>query len=629
MSRRPRSGLRSPSSPPDGGAGYGRVAVALAVAVLTFAVFAPSLWNGFVAWDDEFNFVRNPHYRGLGWAQLTWMFAEAPAWAGHWIPLTWVSFGLDYTLWGLDPFGYHLTNVILHAANAALFLLVAYRLLGSALPSLGEPWRILGASVAALFWALHPLRAESVAWATERRDVLSGLFYLLAVLAYLRMVDVGRRALWLTLSVACFALAMLSKSIVMTLPLILAVLDAYPLRRLPAAGGWTTPEARRVWAEKVPYLAIAAAGGLIALSVVSSAQQFSSAAEYPLVARVAVVVYNLAFYAWTTLVPLGLTHIHELPEPLRWWDAPFLPSALGVAAMTAAVVLARRVWPAGLALWATYVISVLPISGLVIHKNPQIVADRYSYLACLGFALLVGAGACMIGRAAASGAMRPGVVRLALAALTVWIAGLATLTWSQVQVWRDTRTLWTHAVDVNPACAFCANQLGQALHHAGASPQAVEHLARAVALKPDRMAYQRDLGVVLLWLGRPAEAIPHMQLAADRYPSDLDLRARRGIALLRDGRAKEAARYLADVARGRPDNRDALTALGTALLAAGRAAEAVEPLERAVALDAGASEPRVALARAYRALDRREAVAAQLEILRRLDPRLAEEALRR
>ncbi len=571
------------------------------------------------------------------------MFLEAPAWAGHWIPLTWVSFGLDYTLWGLDPFGYHLTNVILHAANAALFLLVAHRLLGSALPSLGGPWRTLGAATAALFFALHPLRAESVAWATERRDVLSGLFYLLALLAYLRMVDTGRRARWLTISVVCFALAMLSKSIVMTLPLILAVLDMYPLRRLPAAGGWTTPAAWRVWAEKVPYLVVAVGGGLIALRVVASAQQFSSSAEYPLVARASVVAYNLAFYAWTTLVPLGLTHIHELPEPLRWWDAPFLPSALGVVATTAAVLLARRVWPAGLTVWATYAISVLPISGLVIHKDPQIVADRYSYLACLGGALLVGAGAGLVGagaglvgagaglvgRAAGSAALRPAVGRLALGVIAAWIAALAMLTWSQVQVWRDTQTLWSHAVEVNPACAFCANQLGHALHHAGASGEAVPLLERAVALKPQRMAYQRDLGVVLLWVGRPADAIPHMRLAADRVPGDLDLRARLGIALLREGRADEAVHYLADVARGRPEDRDVLTALGLSLLAARRPAEAVEPLERAVALDGGAPAPRVALARAYRALDRQEAMAAQLAVLRRLDPRLAEEALRR
>lgn len=592
-------------------------------------MFAPALRNGFVSWDDEFNFIRNPHYRGLGWAQLKWMFGDAPAWAGHWIPLTWVSFGLDYLLWGLDPFGYHLTNVVLHAANAALFFLVARRLLECALPGLDEPWRTLGATTSALFFALHPMRAESVAWATERRDVLSGLFFLLAVLAYLRMVETGRRARWLTVSVGCFALATLSKSIVTTLPLILAVLDVYPLRRLPAAGGWATPAARRVWAEKVPYLAIAAASGVMALRVVSSAQQFASAAEYPLAARASVVAYNLAFYAWTTLVPLGLTHIHELPEPLRWWQAPFLPSALGVGATTVAVVLARRVWPAGVAVWLTYVISVLPISGLVIHKDPQIVADRYSYLACLGLALLVGAGAGLLGRASVAGTLRPAIGRLALGVIAVWLAALAALSWGQVQVWRDSLTLWSHAADVEPACAFCENQLGHALHHAGASADAVPHLERAVALKPGRMAYQRDLGVVLLWLGRPAEAIPHMRLAADRYPTDLDLRARLGVALLREGRADEAARYLADVARGRPDQLDALTALGMALLAAGRPAEAVGPLERAVALDGSAGAARVALARVYRALDRREAMTAQLEALRRLDPRLVEEALRR
>jgi len=154
-----------------------------AIAAVTFAVFAPALQYGFLLWDDDRNFLNNPFYRGLGWTQVRWAFTSAVM--GHWIPVTWLSFGVDHAVWGMNAFGYHLTNVLLHAANAALFYQLGRRLLTLSLPA-ARPWALaLGAAAAALFFAVHPLRVESVAWITERRDVLSALFCLLTVLAYL------------------------------------------------------------------------------------------------------------------------------------------------------------------------------------------------------------------------------------------------------------------------------------------------------------------------------------------------------------------------------------------------------------------------------------------------------------
>jgi hypothetical protein len=143
--------------------------LALGVAALAVAVFLPALGNGFVDWDDELNLTANPQYRGLGWTQLRWMLTSASALGGHWIPLTWLTFALDFTLWGMNPLGYHLTNILLHAATAALFALAALRLLRLGMPGAAEPHLRLGAAAAGLLFALHPLRVESVAWATERR----------------------------------------------------------------------------------------------------------------------------------------------------------------------------------------------------------------------------------------------------------------------------------------------------------------------------------------------------------------------------------------------------------------------------------------------------------------------------
>src|SRR3989442_4886564 len=195
-------------------------------------VFAVGLLNEFVQWDDQVNLVENPHFRGLAPRQLGWMFTTTLM--GHYIPVTWLSFGLDYVLWGMQPAGYHFTNLLLHAANAVLFYRVARRLLAAARPDTSRTALRAGAAVAALFFAVHPLRAESVAWATERRDVLSGLLFLTCVLLYLRAAGTtgARRRGLLALAVGSFPLPALAKSIGMPLPLRLVVLDWHPLRAL-------------------------------------------------------------------------------------------------------------------------------------------------------------------------------------------------------------------------------------------------------------------------------------------------------------------------------------------------------------------------------------------------------------
>src|SRR5882724_6552752 len=188
------------------------------VALVAVACFLPTLRNDFVLWDDDLNFTDNPSYRGLSWRQLRWMFTTVHG--GHYQPLSWVTLGLDYTLWGMNPAGYHLTSVLLHAANAVLFYHVVLALLRRA--AVSGPALVLegAASVGALFFAIHPLRVESVAWASERRDVLSGFFYLIAVLAYLRMQN-GARGRWLAVSLGSFVLSLLSEAWGITLPVVL------------------------------------------------------------------------------------------------------------------------------------------------------------------------------------------------------------------------------------------------------------------------------------------------------------------------------------------------------------------------------------------------------------------------
>ena len=254
------------------------LAVPVLLALVSFVVFLPALEAGFVNWDDDQNFLDNPNYRGLGAAQLRWMFTTFLM--GHYIPLSWVTLGLDYVVWGMRPAGYHLTNLLLHVANAVLFYFMALRLLRASTPgdhADGSLALTLGSGFATLLFAVHPLRAESVAWITERRDVLSGLFYLAAVLAYLRycdgaVSDGSRTRKWYWASLGLFALALLSKAMAVTLPVILLVLDVYPLRRLGGVGGrrpWAS--SRSVVTEKLPFFVLSLAAGVIALVALAHA----------------------------------------------------------------------------------------------------------------------------------------------------------------------------------------------------------------------------------------------------------------------------------------------------------------------------------------------------------------------
>src|SRR5260370_37926699 len=231
----------------------------LVVALLTLTAFLPALRNEFVSWDDVPNLVLNPSYRGLGWTQIKWMWTSQMI--GRYVPVTWMTLGLDYTIWGMNPFGYHLTSILLHAANAVLFYFLALAILAAANRNNGERRTTIryGALFAALLFAVHPLRVESVAWVTERRDVVSGMFYLLSLLAYVRGVgdppSLGIRRKYYFASFGFFVLAVLSKEITVTLPLVLLILDWYALGRLKGAPqGWVALPLRTVWIEKIPFL---------------------------------------------------------------------------------------------------------------------------------------------------------------------------------------------------------------------------------------------------------------------------------------------------------------------------------------------------------------------------------------
>src|SRR5213078_4713540 len=555
--------------------------VPVLVALVTFTAFWPALQNQFVDWDDSKNFVDNPQYRGLAGTHLRWMWTTFHM--GHYAPLTWMTLGLDHVLWGMNPLGYHLTSLLLHAANAVIFYVVVLQILTLALPRLADRGRALGASAgfAALVFAIHPQRVESVVWATERRDVLSGLFYLVTILVYLRAYAreaPGRRSYWL--SVALFGCALLSKSMAVSLPIVLLILDVYPLRRLGGSLGWWSEPARRVYVEKIPFVLLAAAASALAVRAQSLVHSMAPLDQLSVAARLAVSAYGLSFYLWKMIVPSNLSPLYPRPLTVDPWAMPFVLSYGLVLATTGIALALRRRVPGLSAAWSAYVVVLLPVLGIV-QIGSQIAADRYTYLASLGWAILAGAGLGSSWRTSSrSRTGTPTALPLAGIATGVVVA-LGVLTWSQAQVWHDSERLWTHALATGYDSVAAQNNLGRELVGQGKPAEAIEHFQQALRIRPDADAHN-NWGLALAQQGKPAEAIEHFREALRIKPDLAEAHNNWGMALDLQGTLPEAIEHFREALRIEPDLAIAHANWGVVLARQGKPAEATEHFQQAL-----------------------------------------------
>lgn len=516
---------------------------------VTLAVFLPSVRNGWVNWDDADNFLGNPHFRGLGWANMRWILTGSVQDA-HWIPLTWLTLSFDYVIWGMNAAGYHLTSLVIHSANALLCYVLAYRLLEQGFAPGARPGDLrAGALVASLCFALHPLRVESVAWITERRDVLMGLFAFATVLAWLRACRSGpdgrpaRR--WYWTAVGCFAAALLSKAMVVGLPVVLMVLDVYPLRRvgMPDAR-WRTRLVRFVIVEKAPFLLLSAGAVLVTVAIAAERGHATPLSVLGPVPRVAIAAYGIVFYLWKTIVPWPLSPLYTLFRPVAPWSATYVAAALVVASITALTITLRRRWPAGLATWISFVALLLPMLGLV-HSGAQITADRFTYAASAAPAILAGAAIAWSRRAARTGRIAPALGGSVAAAAFVWLVALVALTIPQIGIWKDSVTLWRHAAEVEPESDIPIFYLGWALAEAGRFDEARAHFERSLARVPPELPALRaqflfHLGIVDLQSRQPGPAEARFRDALRLDPEHPAAWIRLGTTLWARGRREEA-----------------------------------------------------------------------------------------
>lgn len=464
---------------------------------------------------------------GLSLENVRWAFTEFHL--GNWHPLTTLSHMLDVTLFGLDPGPQHVVNVVLHAINSILVYLLAQSLLRHRAASLVVAW---------LFMA-HPLRVESVAWIAERKDLLCGLFFLLTLLAYLRHREAPSLRRY-ALVILCFVLALLSKPMAVTLPIVLLLLDYWPLNRLGVA---TAGPRERLWSgasaliiEKLPLFALSLASGIVTL--VAQRGALSTLEGIPIIDRAMNAVLAYAVYLRDTLLPTELAAFYPY-TPVEVWTE-FLPALLLLVGISIAALAQSRKRPWLLIGWLWYVVTLLPVIGLV-HVGSQSHADRYTYLPSIGLYLALGAALATLGVA------RWRTAALALAPLALFLAAIA---WIQVGYWSGPLMIFTRVIDVAGDNYFARVNLASHMVSIGHIEEAEIHAMRAVELGPDRATTHEKLAHVRLSQGRFAEAEMGFRTSLALAPNDATVMNHLAFSLERQGRREEArALYEEAIAR--------------------------------------------------------------------------------
>lgn len=526
---------------------------ALALLLLTILAYWPALGNDFVPFDDVIYVLENPPVRdGLQPESIAWAFSTYHG--GNWHPLTWLSHMLDATVYGLDPFGHHLSSILGHML-ASVLLLLALRSLTGAL------WR--GFAVAVLF-AVHPLHVESVAWISERKDVLCAIFWFAALWTYARYVRAP--SFWRYLLVALlFALGLMAKSMIVTLPLLLLVLDYWPLGRFGERGAWSWRQAWRLVLEKLPLLAMTLGISLATMIAQGQYGAMNSWEVLPLEMRVFNALRAYLAYLGKTFWPEGLAVLYPFPEQVLLWQELLFAGAL--ALITLGCVWMARKAPYLLTGWLWYLGTLVPVIGIV-QVGIQSMADRYTYVPLVGvFLALVWGGADLAARI-------PRGRVVALVGLALVAALLISATWRQSAVWKDGETLLAHALAVVPEHHEARYNLGGVLHTKGDHAGAVKHLEPYVRTHPHNARAVEMLVQSLLALERYRQMLPYLELALRHHPGDPRLLAMQGYALYKLGAFEQAAASLkASLAKNKKQPRTEVL-LGLSLLWMGQMEEA-------------------------------------------------------
>ena len=562
---------------------------ALLVAVLTFIIYLPALQNDFVNWDDHRFIYENRHITKLDSEFIRWAFTDREM---QWSPLRWLSHAVDYKIWKLNPMGHHLSNVLLHGLNTFLVVVLVIGIFRAVeaqrlpSPAQGEDkgfWRraFISGIITGLFFGLHPLRVESVAWVSARKDVLYAFFFLLSLILYLRYVSFsgGKRSkYYYILCLLCFIMALISKAMAVTLPFVLILLDVYPLKRLNTKSGGS------VLLEKVPFFGLSLVLITVMVHEKIGAVTPLKAATYS--ERILVAFKSLSFYLLKTIWPGGLSPFYPYPKSISYLSFEYLFSIVLVAVISIFCIMAwKKGWKVFLAVWSFYVITLLPILG-IIHVGSQVVADRYAYIASMGPFLLIGLGmSVMWERTYDRGRSLLLNRKLIIIVSVLIVALLSILTIRQIRVWSNSITLWTHELEKYPDEEIAYINRSAGYVDSGDYMKALKDLDRSIALNPDFKEAYIHRGIVYYALEKNQDAIKDFSRAIELNPAEARTYSNRGTVYVKLGSLQQAIGDFDRAIELNPEDAEAYNNRGNTYADSGDNQQAIRDFSRAIELD--------------------------------------------
>jgi tetratricopeptide (TPR) repeat protein len=570
------------------------------VSLITLVVYLSVLRNDFVSWDDDAYVMNNYHILSLNWTFMRWAFFSF--YESNWHPLTWVSHALDYAVWGLNPLGHHLTNIVLHAINTSLVVVLCIRLMKTcnersapdkkASTLLDERRTMIAAGVAGLLFGLHPVHVESVAWVSERKDLLCGLFYLLSISAYVKYIRIEVEEKKATTrffnkaylaSLLFFILALLSKPMAVSLPAVLLIFDWYPFQRIRSLKSF-----RDACVEKLPFIVCSLISSILTIMAQRTEEAMTMMAFVPLWARLLVAVKSVAAYLGKMAVPLGLSPFYPYPKPRevtllspRYFFAVIL--VVGISTVLLVTAKKQKVW---LSAWGYYVVTLIPVSG-IIQVGTQAMADRYIYLPSLGPFFLLGLSTAWVwARADSLKKGRQSAKWFTVAVGISLLISLSIVTLKQIVIWKNSMGFWSYVIAKEPnRFPIAYNNRGLAFQTMGQFGRAIQDYTTAITLNPVEYLAYRSRGIAYYEMGQLDRAIEDFTAAIMLRPTRADLYASRGLVFEAMGQFDNAMEDLNKAITLDPSSVDAYLNRGVTFEHMNQLDRAVEDYDKTITLN--------------------------------------------
>jgi Flp pilus assembly protein TadD len=544
--------------------------VAFLVSLFTILVYLPALQNDFVNYDDDLVVYENLYIKSFDSALFKYMVSFKDA---MWIPLTKLSHALNYAVWGLAPMGHHLSNIVFHGFNTFLVVILVVCLLENC-NIVNSPFKsefkeiisrnaLIAGGLTGIFFGIHPLRVESVVWITERKDVLSGFFILLSLLCYLKFTAVSpvkRRSLYYSLCIILFIMALMSKPVVVTFPVILLILDVYPLERLKFDRGLKSQI--KLIAEKVPFFALSLIWSLVTLLAYKAEEvAVTLKTHLGITGKVFMVLRSICFYLAKILWPVNLVPFYPIPKQISIFTFEYIGSLIIFLGITFYCIYRWRKQKIWSVVWVYFITTLLPVIGILTFSAFS-TADRYTYLPSLGPSMLVGLGTVVIYRTFLRKQWIYPAKLFLLITFILTTSLLSILTIKQTGIWKDSFTLWNAQIKSYPDTYVAQNNLGLYYQGRGLFEKAREHYEVAIRLDPANPDPHNNLGVAYKFLGHVNKAIAQYEIAKKLDPNNPKTFNNLGIAYESQGLVDKAIKHYKTSIALKPDSPNAYYNLG-------------------------------------------------------------------